>query len=600
MLRARERLTKPPKANTDDGSTALRVFLDLTDGTGTQEMSAGIYSTTGEVGLDAKTDGYDTGSAESVLYYGFQEDDYGVPTCSFSIDEIYGTRTALVSFTFTWHKIEPPSASIAYHVLSHTWTQSYSIDESGSTTLVVDGELRVRSWMDNEQTNKGAASARGTNPDRYRTLVMPAVPTNYRVESMRWATDKSGNKLLYRISLKEHARPLPYPAKKGTGRFTYQRSLGNLMGTKMFDGELEGDVNSDPKELLNSLIRIAASRIRFGGASSGTANDLIQSVTVSENDIFSKKSISLRIVAQGMQTLSKFGVENDPDGNVGPGFDMLSPFFQSGELTTSERPNSHGASMIQSIKRQMYLPWNPNETNAWTDTDFPQALWRRADEWSGEDVSLEFEDEVFQNVAPPQLSNGEHDDANPEETGLVDNPYALVSGTESITVKTNAVVMSGQSLASVDVVYQTSKPIVLVESEYRVSRVGKPPKRFMLNKPFNGVILEETFDVNRGDVDANNNRTYIGVYRRVVRLLANTTYGFYVSTFSLPGWGSVSMMSWWPPNKTLASPADPRFEGSDDDFGEISRHVFESEPLIDQGQGKTYRLGDAPSIYGTP
>ena len=139
-----------------------------------------------------------------------------------------------------------------------------------------------------------------------------------------------------------------------------------------------------------------------------------------------------------------------------------------------------------------------------------------------------------------------------------------------------------------------------MESEYRVSRVGKPPKRFMLNKPFNGVILEETFDVNRGDVDANNNRTYIGVYRRVVRLLANTTYGFYVSTFSLPGWGSVSMMSWWPPNKTLASPADPRFEGSDDDFGEISRHVFESEPLIDQGQGKTYRLGDAPSIYGTP
>ena len=610
LLHARERLTKPPKANTADGLTALRVFLDLADdGTGTQEMSAGIYSTTGEVGLDAKTDSYDTGSAESGLYYGFQEDDYGVPTCSFSIDEIYGTRTALVSFTFTWHKIEPPSASVAYHVLSHTWTQSYSIDESGSTNLVIDGELRVRSWMDDEQINSGTSDQRGTNPDRYRTLVMPAVPTNFRVESMRWATDKSGNKLIYRISLQEHARPLPYPAKKGTGRFTYQRSIGNLMGVKMFDGELEGDVNSDPRELLNSLIRIAASRIRFGGGvvpgDAQTANDLIQSVTVSENEIFSKKSISLRIVAQGMQTLSKFGEENDPDGNAGPGFNMLSPFFQSGELTTSERPNAHGSSMIQSVKRQLFLPWNPNETDAWTDTDFPQALWRRADEWSGEDVSLEFEDSVLAEPAPPHLSTGEHNNADPESTGMVEHPYGHMSGTESITVKSNVVVMSGQSLASQDVVYQTAKPVVLVESEYRVSRLGKPPKRFMLNKPRNGVVLEETFDVNRGDVDANNNRNYIGVYRRVVRLLYNAHQmgGFYLSEFTLPEWGTTKMMHWWPPLAKLASPADPRFEEKDNVAGEIWRTVFDvpegsDESNADRGVGRVYELGNRPSIYG--
>ena len=603
LLHARERLTKQPKANVASGATALRVFLNLAaDGTGTHEMTAGVYSTTGELGIDAKTDSEDTGGAQSIVYYGFEEDDYGAPSCSFSIDEIYGTSTALVSFTFTWHKIEPPNASIAYSVLSHTWEQSYTIDETGSTTLEIQGELRVRNWMDGDQFNRGAASSRGTNPDRYRSLVMPAVPSNYRVQSMRWATDKTGDKLMYRITLKEHARPLPNPAKKGTGRFTHQRSLGDLLGVKMFDGELEGDVNSDPKELLNSLIRIAASRIRFGGGVSGTPNDLIQSVTVTENDIFSKKSISLRIVARGMQTLSRFGVENDPDGGGGPGFDMLSPFFETDDLSVADRPNSHGASLIQSVKRQMYLPWNPNETDAWVDTDFPKALWRRADEWSGEDIALSFEDSVFEAAIPPELGEGEHAAGEIENTGQVDNPYALVSGTESVTYKSNAVVMSGQSLSALDVVYQTAKPIVLIESEYRVSRLGKPPKRFMLNKPANGVVLEETFDVNRGDVDANNNRNYIGVYRRVVRLLDNGNgLGFYNSSLTLPGWGTVEMRAWWPPNGQLASPADPRFEGSDDEVGETNRSllVLDAGGLIPtQGEGKVYSLGAKPDIYG--
>jgi len=469
--------------------------------------------------------------------------------------------------------------------------------------------LRVRNWIDDEQFNSGVASNRGTNPDRYRALVMPAVPSNFRVESMRWATDKSGNKLMYRISLKEYARPLPYPAKKGTGRFTYQRSLGNLLGVKMFDGELEGDTNSNPKELLNSLIRIAASRIRFGGSSatpgedSDTANDLIQSVTVTENDIFSKKSISLRIVAQGMQTLSRFGVENDPDGGSALGFNMLSPFFEADDLSVADRPNSHGASLIQSVKRQMYLPWNPNESSAWEDTNFPKALWRRADEWSGEDIALSVEDTVFEKTTPPpEVGKGEHADDSIENTGQVENPYALVSGTESVTYKSNAVVMSGQSLSALDVVYQTAKPIVLIESEYRVSRLGLPPKRFMLNKPKNGVVLEETFDVNRGDVDANNNRNYIGVYRRVVRLLDNGEIaGFYNSSFTLPGWGTVEMRAWWPPNGLLASPADPRFEGRTHDVGETVRALLvleEGGPGSTNGEGQVYKLGEKPSIYG--
>jgi len=597
LLNAREHLTSQPIKG---AATSIRVWLDFA-GSGTNEMSSGLNSATGEDGLDTKIN-TSTAQGRSVVYFGSMEDDYGAPSCSYSINEVYGTLTALVSFTITWHKIEPPANDVTYHVLSHTWTQEYTIDNAGSTTLVIDGQLRVRNFIDG-QMNLGAFSttgSRGANPDRYRTLVMPTVPPNYRVESMRWATDTTGCKLLYRITLKEYARPLPYPAKVGTGRFTYQRGLGNMLGTKRFEGELEGDVNSDPRELLNSLIRIASSRISFGGAVGNTDQtvDRIDSITVSENDIFSKRSISLSIIATGMQTTSQFGLD-DSEGSTGEGFGLLKPFFSQDNLSVAPRPNEYGAQLISSVKRQLFLPWNPDDSEGWDATEFPVATWRTATEWSGEDVALEFDETKFEEAAsPPVEQDGEHTSDNITSTGHVKFPYGHVSGSESVTTKNNIVVVSSMHANASDRVYQSGSPEVYIESEYQISRAGKPPRRITLSKPNNGITLEESFIVSRGDVDANNNRTYIGVYRRVVRLLDNAdASGFYITNVNIPGWGEQTFTAWWPPNRSISSPGDPRFEGNDNLPGSVTRNLFEINESA-PGVGQTFKLGQPDQIYG--
>ena len=603
ILNARERLGAHPRKGAD---TAVKIYLD--SAVADTDVASGISSSTQTDGLQGLAGEYSGGSEHNVVtYYGMDEDDYGLPTCDFSIEEVVGTMTAVVSFTISWHKYEPPAAGLTYDVLSHTWTQEYTIDEAGMTTLVVDGQLRTRNYVDGR--NSLSTTARGTNPDMWRTLVMPAVPDNFRVESMRWATDTTGSKLLYRISLKEYARPLPFPAKRGTGSFVYKRAVGDgfsLMGTKVFTGELEGDTNTDPRELLNSLIRIASSRIIFGGpATPGGPNepkstpDRIMSITVGEEDIFTKKKIKLQIIAQGMQTTSPWGtVEAEGQGQ---GFNLLDPFFNHEELSLAERPNAYGSQMIASVKRQLFLPWDPDTNAAWeNERAFPQATWRPANEWAGDDVALVADDEIISD-ATAEATDGEHINAPIDETGQSKNPYAMVSGSEHVNVDNSIIVLSCQSLTAYDVPFQMGKPKVTIVSEYQFSRVGLPPKRIFISKPTNGIVLEEDFSVNRGDIDANNNRTYLGSYRRVVQLLDNNDGlgDFYHADINLPGWGTVQMRAWWPKDNVLTMPADPRVEGGvDSTTGSITRTLFSGEGLDDQSSQK-YTLGAATKLYGT-
>jgi len=602
VLNARALLAAHPRKG---ASTAVKVYLDSE--TVATDVASGIHSATQTDGLQGETDEFTGGSEFNVVtYYGMDEDDYGLPTCDFSIEEIVGTSTAVVSFTITWHKYEPPAAGLTYDVISHTWTQEYTIDEAGMTTLVVDGQLRTRNYVDGRNASTG--TTRGTNPDKWRTLVMPAVPDNFRVDSMRWATDTSGSKLLYRITLKEYARPLPFPAKRGSGSFVYKRSVDSgmtMLGTKVFTGELEGDTNSDPRELLNSLIRIAASRIFFGsvmdpgGGETGKTPDRIMSITVGEEDIFTKKKIKLQIIAQGMQTTSPFGTTGG--AGQGTGFNLMDPFFSKDGLGLAERPNAYGSQMISSVKRQLFLPFDPDNNSAWAnERAFPQATWRTANEWNGDDVALVADDETVSD-AIVEATDGEHINAPIDETEHSKNPYVLVSADEHIEMDTNVIVMPGQSMTAHDVPFQISKPTVKIVSEYKFSRVGLPPKRFMLSKPENGVTLEENFNVNRGEVDANNNRNYLASYRRVVQLLDNGTTastGFYASSFNLPGWGTVEMKAWWPQGGTIQMPVDPRVEGGlDETTGSLNRTLLSGENVGEQSS-KEYKLGNSPKLYG--
>ena len=615
---ARVHLGSQPYATAGEESDyALYIYLDGEDhaDSGTTELAAGKFSRSGESqGVDTNKDTRELdyiNRDDKVHYVGSADDDYGLPSCDFTINEMAGTRTAIVSFTITWNKIEPPNASVQYEVLSHVWTQSFDIGEEGLTTITVSGTLRCRFFAhdaastENEPaTLKTEGAFRGLNPDHYRALVMPAIPNGFRVGSMKWATDKTGSILSYTIVLKEHSRGLPWPAKKGSGSFTYKRGLTGqeFLGMKTFEGELEGDSNSDPLELLSSLIKVAASRIFFGGGASPDATtgaDMIMSIEVTEKDIFSRKKIGLRITAKGLKDL-------DPAFAGDPQFHLAKPFFEEGgDLAQSETPNVYGAHLISSVKRQMWFPWDPRDGTDYEEYEIPRSELRLLTE--AEDVTEETTviDEGDMVPSPPgQLQGGEEagQSSNIKTTEHATKPFVHVNGTESVEVDHRHIVVSGQSIESEDVVFQVGKPVVTVISEYQLTRLGKPPDRLMLSKPANGIVMHESFDVNRGPVDGNNNRQYIGMYRRVVRLLRNSNDQYFYQTFlNLPGYDQVEVWSWWP--ASLSAPADPRMEPDVGGFGENGRTLF-STPAGrgDEGGGSTtstWNPGQTPPVYGT-
>ena len=178
-----------------------------------------------------------------------------------------------------------------------------------------------------------------------------------------------------------------------------------------------------------------------------------------------------------------------------------------------------------------------------------------------------------------------------------------VMGRESVVCNTNIIVASTQSVYSADLPFQVGKPIVTIESEYHLSRTKTPPKRLMLSKPSNAVILSESFDVNRGSIDANNNNTYNAVYKRVIRLLDNPdASGFYNQNVSVPGYGNIEMRAWWPVSDGIGLPVDNRIEAvSDiDSPGQITRTVFdiESAPLPGSPERPSWKLGPRTKLYG--
>ena len=144
--------------------------------------------------------------------------------------------------------------------------------------------------------------------------------------------------------------------------------------------------------------------------------------------------------------------------------------------------------------------------------------------------------------------------------------------------------------------------MVTVESEYQLTRVKEPPKRLQLSKPPNAVILSESFDISRGPVDANNNNTYIGVYKRVIRLLDNAHgRGFYNTSAYIPGYGNVEFRSWWPASQELHLPVDHRIEliANADAPGQVGRSVLSADGITSpDGTTPVWKLGPQPRVYG--
>jgi len=525
-------------------------------------------------------------------------DSMAFPKCWFSISEIFGNQNAIISFTFQWQDVVEDvlvadGESFAFDVLSHQWRQRFNIAENGLQTWSVEGSIKVRA-----DANGTGSPQLGNNPDLYRQLVMPLIPDGFRIKSMNWSTSASGEELVYSLTFQEHARRLPYPAKRGTGSFTYARSLDGtgFLGTKSFDAEFEGDAACNTEELLAALLTASQSRIMWTGAK----KDLITAVEIREHDIFSKKRLSIHISARGIDPkISEIQGEGSGGGHE-LNFGILNDFIEKGQAL-SEATSPYGSKLIGSCKRALFQNYA-----GYTDSNFPIAgivalSGSNVAQSSCTDSSVRIEETIYEHpddVPVPQSGEAPIIPAGDEaDHVLVDDDnkqqsYLTVHGSESVKVKTNFDVLPVFSELFKAIPWQTKQPEVYVESEYTISRNGSAPPSIQFKKPSNGVVLDESNTVDSGDLDSNNSRMFTRHHFRRVQLINGLSpdgyngemwhNGTYTITFDNGAWITVTYI--YPNIQQVARPVDPRIDNLGSS-GEIS--IFDTMP-------------DAPENYYYP
>ena len=461
-------------------------------------------------------------------------DHAGYPRCSFSIDKLYGTKNALVSFSFEWmaiYLLENEVAESQWAVLSHHWQQNFNIAENGLTTWTIDGTLHVRPWS--VANNQNDFNNLDRNPDSYRRVVMPYIPWGFRVQSMRWGTDKTGDKLVYTIVLQEHARGLPYPATKGTGSFVFKKSIDSqagLLGIKMFDAELEGDAAADTTSLLAALLQASTKRINWVPAEH-RPRDLITSIEVRETDIFSKKRIGLRITARGIDPNIIDAVQGT-GGKKGLGFGILTDFVDNEIIARPIDP--YGSALICSFKRELFI-----EYASYNNEIFPKAKLRSlpgspTGNTSGVNTNVsDLIEDAYQVPDEYIVDEVESEDLgstywDPDTVSSPDDilfKYIKVRGTERIAQKSNIMAFSTHGAMPYHLAWQVEAPRILMESEYTITRQGEPPPLLLYKIPLNGVMIDEQSSVEAGEIDGNGNRMFTRHIKRTVQLLYGWTDG---------------------------------------------------------------------------
>lgn len=515
----------------------------------------------------------------------------GTPRCEFSITRIFGSLSAIVGFTFTWHEylLLQGEDGDDFHVLSHWWTQEFETDEGGLQQWTVAGALRVKA--DAPAAPDGSGVTYGPNPDRYRRLVVPLLPEGFRVINDRWGTTPDGQGLVYSLVALGYARTLPWPAKRGTGSFTWQRSLDSAhgaVGLKIFEAEIEGDGNALRTELLASMVRCAQHRIAFAPTplfgQNQVAADTILSCEVRELDIFNRNRIGLTIVALGTGSepanmlkttnlLKDLNEANPAAGN--PGNQPYQP------------PDAYGDRLIRSVRRQLFEP-----AVVYTPTSFPKAETEAA-------IPAE---QIF--VVPPArfeevmelVEKGQQADSI--QTGHVEFPYLQVRAVERVMSDTGTIALRAHGPGA-DRVYQAGGAVPLVMTEMVLSRLGKAPARVMLKKPPGSILRREEWDVVAGPLDANNNRHFIGHYVRVVEILDVGQAGWDNEVVT-PGGAAggdeeaVTLRRFRPPNGLISFPHDPVTENS---FSAGNRTIFDQ--FLAEG-GFEFNFQFAPETYFRP
>tara|TARA_Y100000593_G_scaffold77110_2_gene142668 strand:+ start:867 stop:2924 length:2058 start_codon:yes stop_codon:yes gene_type:complete len=495
----------------------------------------GNYNDIARTGVDTSSDLTNLTTGNDVAV---NTDEKSYPRVQFNINKFYGNNNAMVSVTVEWRESIADTVDDAetnWFVLSHQWRQRFNIQENGLQTYTVEGTIHVKPYLNTaEECLSGSNDVmHGTNPDSYRRVVMPLIPSGFRVKSMNWAIDPTGQKLIYSITMQEHARELPRPGKVGSGSFRFKKSItgagSGLLGTKVFDAELEGDAKADERELLAALLQASTARIQWVGE----GKDLVQSIEIRESDIFSKKRIGITIIAQGMDTNVTGALQDGEYNDLN--FGIHTPLVPEGREAIA--PNAYGSALIGAYKKKMFVTHGN-----YTAETFPKASATAItnsnttgqDPYSfntmGTNQCPPEVDEVVYEIPPDTIITPGEPPAHGDLTGDLgddseseisqDGKILKVIGSERLAVKHNITVFStGGTSNAWQIPWQTSAPEIYLESEYTISRHDKPPPMLQYKLPQNSVVLDEQTSVDSGQMDGNGHRIYTRNIKRKVQLL---------------------------------------------------------------------------------
>lgn len=527
----------------------------VADGTGTYtELAAKMRDGTGRV--DAVNLRIVSGGTETLIAQTYPDARRG-PLLQLTVTEVAGRRAALVSFTLTaavvrTSPIDDEDPDLDYPVVSHRWTQSFSLDAGGLVTRTVRGTLTVNMSATGLSTTPAAsgliAAVTGISawPDLFRRCVMPTTDGTsiWRRTAQTFAISESGNQLTYEVTDEQARTNLPNGAYEGNCDFTYERSRNNLAyGTLRFSCDLAGEVQGDVRALIWAAVELATTRIPFDKA-------ILDRLSVQEKDMMKRAAIRLEIDARCPAT----AVEGPTAAYAAVPLARLVGIAFTVTRTCSFAVGAYGGSGngVYGIPH-----WNGNRLSAKPNTiqnvqvaamvaviESSCPLGTPATVLLVPDTDLASANSL---IVQGPFGNEQIASFNSSgETTTVEKAFTVTD----VDTDTGMHRLPTMYTQGADFVFQAKKPVVMLTEVTTVRRTNLPPNRIFRPIPAGFVVVKDEWRVNHGEIDSAGQRSFTGIYTR--KLMAfdgggSTSNGF--STVS-------SRRQWWVPgaNPSVAAP----------------------------------------------
>lgn len=430
------------------------------------------------------------------------------PLPSVNVSRIEGTHSAavtFVSFTYTfWNCADT-------RIQQFSMSVSQTIDEAGFVTMTRSGTLRISAkafsgtpsiaTVSNPQQVPTVQNTDvGNSPDLYRNLVAGKPGQYFRRVNQTYTLNASLTTLEFSVEDRMVFREHKYKVMMGDASFSYERGLDNMLGTKNFSAQFEGEPGTDPSELLAVAVEAARARVDF-------AKDLIQSITVREPNIYSRNRVELSVVAKGQ-------------GGDRPDMTVIKQMFTDPHLTGVTKYASAYASGGSHLETVSGLRWDPCVVPTIIATVITP---NPTDSGEGE-TTLAVEggegDAPLQDSEGNQIGTPLNDDDGIDTT---DNFISHLTSTQTFDTEDSGMDYLEATGGAFQWPIQFRLPRVVVTQEVRYVTVDKstPVPWPIIDDAF--VVESQTVTVNHAPPDASGKPTFAVVARRQIVLQTATS-----------------------------------------------------------------------------